>query len=402
MSQGIFAGLDKEESMPVWMSHGDQVTRLPGGFRVDATSASCATAAVSDPTRRIYGVQFHPEVTHTAIGKQLLRNYVCTICACRATWSMGCFLQQAVRAIQAEVGPSAHVIGGISGGVDSTVGALLLHRAIGDRFHGILVDNGLLRHDEARHVMTRLALHGIALHLVDASAEFLAALAGVSDPERKRKAIGHKFIEVFEREAHQFSEAAYLFQGTLYPDVIESVSVKGPSQTIKSHHNVGGLLDCMHLKLLEPLRELFKDEVRALGLELGLDRASVYRHPFPGPGLGIRVMGCVEESQLDLLRRADSIYMEELREAGVYGEISQAGCILLPVRTVGVMGDCRTYEQTLALRAVVTTDFMTAECYPMEYSLLRKISNRIINEVRGVNRVVYDISSKPPATIEWE
>ncbi|MDX9752910.1 MAG: glutamine-hydrolyzing GMP synthase [bacterium] len=396
----LFDNLPPE--IQVWMSHGDKVLELPAGFCDIAHTANSEHAAIANLERNIFGIQFHPEVSHTPLGKTILGNFARNICGCAADWSMGSFVEEAIERIREQVGDGT-VVGAVSGGVDSTVAAVLMHKAIGKQFHGFLVDNGVLRKNEAAQVMDRLVNRlGINLTLVDASDLFLSRLAGVSDPEKKRKIIGNTFIEVFEEEAHKLGQAAFLLQGTLYPDVIESISFKGPSATIKSHHNVGGLLEDMKLKLIEPLRELFKDEVRQLGLALGLDEDSVYRQPFPGPGLAIRVLGEVTREDLDILREADVIYIEEIRKAGLYKEIGQAFAVLLPVRSVGVMGDSRTYEKVIALRAVQTTDYMTADWYPMPDELLRRAANRIINEVRGVNRVVYDISSKPPSTIEWE
>jgi len=355
------------------------------------------------PSRRIFGLQFHPEVQHTPNGVDMLRNFVSGICGCAGDWSMAGFVDEAIATIRKTVGETGRVIGAVSGGVDSTVAAVLLNRAIGDRFHAVLVDNGLLRKDEAVNVVKRLRDEcGVSLTCVDAADEFLGRLEGVSDPEKKRKIIGNTFIEVFEREAERIGKCDFLLQGTLYPDVIESVSFRGPSATIKSHHNVGGLLDVMRLKLIEPLRELFKDEVRGLGMAMDLPRESVYRHPFPGPGLAIRILGSVDRESCDLLREADFIYLEELRRTGEYDKIGQAFAVLLPCKSVGVMGDSRTYERVLALRAAATSDFMTAKAHRMPYEILETVSSRIINEVRGINRVVYDTTSKPPGTIEWE
>lgn len=396
----LFANLPPNTS--VWMSHGDKVLSLPEGFHDIAVTSNSEHAAVHSPERNYYGIQFHPEVSHTPLGKTILENFVLRICNCNADWSMGSFLEESIRSIRERVGDEI-VIGAVSGGVDSTVAAVLMHRAIGDRFHAFLVDNGVLRLREAEQVMHRLRDGmGINLKRIDASDLFLDKLKRISDPETKRKIIGNTFIEVFEEEARKLDDARFLLQGTLYPDVIESVSFKGPSATIKTHHNVGGLLEDMKLELIEPLRELFKDEVRALGLELGVNHENVYRHPFPGPGLAIRILGEITREGLDLLRKADHIYISELKEAGLYGSIGQAFCVLLPVRSVGVMGDSRTYEQVVALRAVETTDYMTADWFPIPTDVLKRISNRIINEVRGINRVVYDVSSKPPSTIEWE
>ncbi|MBI1388905.1 MAG: glutamine-hydrolyzing GMP synthase [bacterium] len=400
-AEPLFKGLP--EHIQVWMSHGDKVLSLPDGFSDIARTSNSEHAAVCDPRRNWFGIQFHPEVSHTPMGKTILENFVCGVCGCARDWTMGSFLEETIERIRQTVGESETVIGAVSGGVDSTVAAVLMHKAIGSRFHAILVDNGVLRMKEAEQVMARLRDRmGINLHLIDAGETFMKKLYGVTDPESKRKIIGNTFIEVFEIEAKRIGDVNYLLQGTLYPDVIESVSFKGPSATIKTHHNVGGLLEDMELKLIEPLRELFKDEVRALGLELGLDEESVYRHPFPGPGLAIRILGEITRDRLEILRHADHIYMGELKEAGLYRDIGQAFAVLLPVRSVGVMGDSRTYEQVIALRAVQTTDYMTADWYPIPTEVLKRISNRIINEVRGVNRVVYDVSSKPPSTIEWE
>ncbi len=396
----LFAHLS--DQLQVWMSHGDKVQELPAGFHSIAHTSNSDFAAIGDSQRNIFGIQFHPEVTHTPQGKIILRNFVMDICKCKADWTMGSFVEEAINKIRKQVGDGS-VIGAVSGGVDSTVAAVLMHRAIGERFHGFLIDNGLLRLNEAEQVMERLhGRWGINLTLVDASDRFLANLEGVENPEKKRRIIGNTFIEVFEEEAEKLGEVDFLLQGTLYPDVIESVSFKGPSATIKTHHNVGGLLQNMRLQLIEPLRELFKDEVRQLGLELGLDETAVFRQPFPGPGLAVRILGEITENQLDILRQADAIYLNEIRAAGLYRDIGQSFAVLLPIRSVGVMGDSRTYEQVIALRAVQTMDYMTADWYPLPFELLRRVSNRIINEVRGVNRVVYDISSKPPSTIEWE
>jgi GMP synthase (glutamine-hydrolysing) len=387
---------------PVWMSHGDRVERLPDGFRTVGRSDNCAHAAIVDPERRMWGVQFHPEVYHTPRGTEVLSAFV-DLCGFSRDWTMAAFVDEAVQKVLARVGNEGHVICGLSGGVDSSVAALIVERAIGSRLHCVFVDNGLLRKDERREVETMFAgrLHN-PLRVVDASESFLAALAGVTDPEVKRKRIGATFIDVFEAEAKSLGGADFLVQGTLYPDVIESVSFKGPSATIKTHHNVGGLPERMNMGVVEPLRELFKDEVRRLGLELGLPEEMIWRHPFPGPGLAVRVLGEVTRERCDLLREADAIIIEEIRAAGLYRELWQVFGVLLPVSSVGVMGDGRTYENALAVRAVQSTDAMTADWARLPYDVLARISNRIINEVRGINRVCYDISSKPPATIEWE
>lgn len=391
---------DVPETFSVWMSHGDLVTQLPPLFIPIAETDNCSFAAIYAKPH-IYGLQFHPEVTHTEYGLQILKNFVVHICHCRCDWTMEDFIEQCIASIRQQVG-SAKVIGAVSGGVDSTVAAVLTSRAIGTQFEALLVDNGLLRRDEANQVVHRLRdTCGVQLRYVDASSLFLQLLQGVVDPEEKRKIIGNTFIKVFEKEASA-SGASFLLQGTLYPDVIESSSHGGPSVTIKTHHNVGGLPDKMNLKLLEPLRELFKDEVRAVGKLLGIPEDSIYRHPFPGPGLAIRILGQVDQHRLEILRHADSIYIEELKSANLYRCISQAFAVLLPVKAVGVMGDTRSYEDVVALRAVETVDYMTAKWYPIPATVLEKISSRIVNEVKGVNRVVYDITSKPPATIEWE
>ncbi|MDR0577865.1 MAG: glutamine-hydrolyzing GMP synthase [Candidatus Accumulibacter sp.] len=389
--------------LDVWMSHGDKVTELPPGFEATASNDSCQIAAMADERRKFHGVQFHPEVTHTRQGKEILARFAHEICACGRDWNMPDYVDEAIGKVRAQVGEE-EVILGLSGGVDSSVVAALLHRAIGDRLTCVFVDNGLLRLDEARQVMQTFARNlGVKVVHVDAAQRFMERLAGVTDPEQKRKIIGREFIEVFQEEARKLPNARWLAQGTIYPDVIESAGSKTKkAHTIKSHHNVGGLPETLDLKLLEPLRELFKDEVRELGVALGLPHAMVYRHPFPGPGLGVRILGEVRPEYADLLRRADAIFIEELRAAGWYDAVSQAFVVFLPVRSVGVMGDGRTYDHVVALRAVQTQDFMTAHWAELPYSLLGRVSNRIINEVRGINRVVYDISGKPPATIEWE
>jgi len=394
---------EKHGLLDVWMSHGDKVTALPAGFRIIASNESTPIAGMADDSRGFYGVQFHPEVTHTRQGGAILERFVHGICGCGTDWNMPDYLAEAAEKIRREVGRE-EVLLGLSGGVDSAVAAALIHRAIGDQLTCVFVDTGLLRLNEAAQVMETFARHlGVKVDLVGASDRFLSALAGVSDPETKRKIIGREFVEVFQAEAKKFKNVKWLAQGTIYPDVIESAGAKTKkAHTIKSHHNVGGLPETLHLKLLEPLRELFKDEVRELGLALGLPRDMVFRHPFPGPGLGVRILGEVKREFADLLRRADAIFIDELRSAGWYDKVAQAFAVFLPVRAVGVMGDGRTYEHVVSLRAVQTTDFMTAHWAPLPHELLAKVSNRIINEVRGINRVVYDVSSKPPATIEWE
>jgi GMP synthase (glutamine-hydrolysing) len=400
----LFAGIGAiDHREPVWMSHGDKVTAVPEGFHVIATSEGSPFAGIADETRRFYGVQFHPEVVHTPRGATLLRNFVRGVAGLKGDWSMAAFRQEEVARIREQVG-AGRVICGLSGGVDSSVAAVLIHEAIGDQLTCVFVDTGLLRLNEAEQVVSLFRNHyNIPLIHVDASKEFLGALDGVSDPETKRKTIGRLFVEVFDREAAKIEGAGFLAQGTLYPDVIESVSARGgPSAVIKSHHNVGGLPEYMKLKLVEPLRELFKDEVRALGRELGLDEAFVGRHPFPGPGLAIRIPGEVSAEKVAVLQQADAIYLEEIRKAGLYDKIWQAFAVLLPVKTVGVMGDARTYENVCALRAVTSTDGMTADFFEFPWEVLGRVATRIVNEVRGVNRVVYDVTSKPPGTIEWE
>ncbi|HYA75616.1 MAG TPA: glutamine-hydrolyzing GMP synthase [Burkholderiaceae bacterium] len=392
-----------EGLLDVWMSHGDKVEQMPAGFTLMASTDNCPIAGMADESRRFYGVQFHPEVTHTRQGQAILTRFVRQICGCRGDWNMPDYVNEAVAHIRKQVGTD-EVILGLSGGVDSSVAAVLIHRAIGHQLTCVFVDNGLLRLGEAQQVIETFERH-LGLHLihVDASDRFLGKLSGVSDPESKRKIIGREFVEVFQQEAAKCAKARWLAQGTIYPDVIESAGAKSKKAvTIKSHHNVGGLPESLHLKLLEPLRELFKDEVRELGLALGLPEDMVHRHPFPGPGLGVRILGEIKREYADLLRRADAIFIEELRASGWYERTSQAFAVFLPVRSVGVMGDGRTYDWVVALRAVQTQDFMTAHWAPLPHELLARVSNRIINEVRGINRVVYDISSKPPATIEWE
>ena len=395
--------------LKVWMSHGDKVVELPPGFKVMASTPSCPIAGMADESRGFYSVQFHPEVTHTVQGARILSRFVLDICACRPDWVMGNYIDEAVAKIREQVGHE-EVILGLSGGVDSSVAAALIHRAIGDQLNCVFVDTGLLRLNEGAQVVDTFQAHmGMKLVHVDARQRFMDALAGEADPEAKRKIIGREFVHVFQEQAGVLTRAKWLAQGTIYPDVIESAGAKtGKAKTIKSHHNVGGLPDTLHLKLLEPLRELFKDEVRELGVELGLPREMVYRHPFPGPGLGVRILGEVKAEFADLLREADAIFIEELRNTNGpdgrswYDLTSQAFAVFLPVRSVGVMGDGRTYEWVVALRAVQTQDFMTAHWAHLPHEFLGRVSNRIINEVRGINRVVYDISGKPPATIEWE
>ncbi|KAF8630223.1 hypothetical protein AX15_003048 [Amanita polypyramis BW_CC] len=412
-TDALFEGLGDE--MQVWMSHGDQLSRLPQDFRVIGRTKTAPYAAVAHNKRPLYGIQFHPEVTHSPKGREVLGRFILNICGCKRNWNMEEFIGKEIARIRQICGPKGRVIGAVSGGVDSTVAAKLMHEAIGDRFHAIMVDNGVLRLNEAQQVRTMLNENlGVNLTVVDASDLFLSRLEGVDDPEKKRKIIGNTFINVFEEEAAKIESTAekeeeqssntdskgrveWLLQGTLYPDVIESISFKGPSATIKTHHNVGGLLKDMKLKLIEPLRELFKDEVRALGRLLSIPEHLIERHPFPGPGLAIRILGPVTRDQVKLLQLADNIYIEEIRKAGLYNKIAQAFAVLLPVRAVGVMGDQRTYEQVIALRAVQTEDFMTADWYVFPPAVLKHISSRITNEVVGINRVTYDISSKPPA-----
>lgn len=411
----LFEGLGEE--MQVWMSHGDQLSQPPPDFHVIGHTRTAPYAALAHNTKPLYGIQFHPEVTHSPRGKELIAKFILSICKCRQNWTMEEFIGKEISRIRDICGEKGRVIGAVSGGVDSTVAAKLMHEAIGDRFHAIMVDNGVLRLNEAQQVNEMLNKDlGVNLTVVDASDLFLSRLEGVEDPEQKRKIIGNTFINVFEEEAAKIEAAAdeeekagaaakgrveWLLQGTLYPDVIESISFKGPSATIKTHHNVGGLLKDMKLKLIEPLRELFKDEVRALGRLLSIPAPLVQRHPFPGPGLAIRILGPVTRDQVNILQHADSIYIEEIRKADLYDQISQAFAVLLPVKAVGVMGDQRTYEQVIALRAVQSEDFMTADWFVFPADVLRRISSRITNEVAGINRVTYDISSKPPATVEW-
>lgn len=406
----LLAGLaDADNTMEVWMSHGDKVSRLPEGFEVVGHTPSCPFAIMQNTAKNFFGVQFHPEVTHTVKGRELLNHFVLDICQAQPSWTMPNYIDEAIAKIREQVG-SDEVILGLSGGVDSSVAAALIHRAIGDQLTCVFVDHGLLRLNEGKMVMDMFARNlGVKVIHVDAAADFMGKLAGETDPEKKRKIIGAEFVEVFQQESGKLVNAKWLAQGTIYPDVIESAGAKTKkAHAIKSHHNVGGLPEDMHLQLLEPLRDLFKDEVRELGVALGLPREMVYRHPFPGPGLGVRILGEVKAEYADLLRRADDIFIQELRnfkdENGVswYDKTSQAFAVFLPVKSVGVMGDGRTYEYVVALRAVVTNDFMTAHWAHLPYDLLGTVSNRIINEVRGINRVVYDVSGKPPATIEWE
>ncbi len=394
---------DVKNNSQVWMSHGDRIAKVPAGFHATAFTDNSPVAAIENSIDKIYALQFHPEVAHTHEGLKILQNFLYGVCGCKKIWEVELLAEHGVAAVQEQVGPNGKVICGLSGGVDSSVVAVLIHKAIGDRLTCVFIDNGLLRTGERDKVeQTFRDNFKINLDVVDASERFLTALEGVEDPELKRKTIGRIFIEVFEEEAKKGGNFSFLAQGTLYPDVIESVSFKGPSAVIKSHHNVGGLPEKMNLKLVEPLRELFKDEVRALGLEMGLPEEVIRRQPFPGPGLAIRILGPVTREGLTLLRKADQIIIEEIKSAGLYNEIWQSFAVLLPVKTVGVMGDARTYENVIGIRAVSSSDGMTADWVRLPYDLLGTMSNRIINEVEGVNRVVYDISSKPPGTIEWE
>lgn len=396
----LLKGISNNAQM--WMSHGDSLSKMPDGFETIANTENAPICAIANIEKRIYGVQFHPEVHHSLEGKKVLENFVRSICGCVDTWNAESFIDQAIQDIRDKVGDEK-VICGLSGGVDSTVAAVLIHKAIGDQLHCIHIDSGLMRMNESREIYDLFKKHfDISIEVINGHDTFYGGLAGVSDPEQKRKVIGKAFIDLFDGATQGLDSAKWLAQGTLYPDVIESVSVKGPSATIKSHHNVGGLPEKMNLKLLEPFRELFKDEVREVGRMLGIPEWFVKRHPFPGPGLGIRILGEISEDKIEILQRADAIYLEEITKAGLYDEIWQAFAVLLPVKSVGVMGDERTYEFTCAIRAVTSTDGMTAEWYPMPYDVLEKISSRIINEIKGINRVVYDITSKPPGTIEWE
>lgn len=400
-SKGIFAGFSKDEPITVWMSHGDRIERMPSGYISLAITSNSPVAAMADSAFRRFGVQFHPEVVHTPRGREILANFLFEICGSKGLWTMSSFIEATIKQIRERV-RDGRVVCGLSGGVDSSVVAVLLHKALGDRVVSIFVNNGVLRKNEPEEVVQTFTRMGIPIRYVDASDRFLSKLAGVTEPEQKRKIIGSEFIAVFEQEARQLPNVTYLAQGTLYPDVIESVSYKGPSATIKSHHNVGGLPERMNLELIEPLRELFKDEVRELARELNLPQSIIIRQPFPGPGLAIRILGEVTKERVNVLQHADAIIQEEMLASSFYEQIWQSFGILLPVRTVGVMGDERTYENVIVLRVVQSIDGMTADWVSLPSDLLGRISNRIINEVRGVNRVVYDISSKPPSTIEWE
>lgn len=401
-NDNLFFDLQKPDCQTVWMSHGDRIDRMPDGFKTIAHSDNSPVAAMVSVSGKRIGVQFHPEVAHTPEGRKMLENFLFRICQCQPTWTMSSFIKKTINSLRKKIGDE-RVICGLSGGVDSSVTAVLLHKAIGDKLSCILVDNGLMRNNEVEEVMEVFQRHyGIDLHMVDASENFLKLLENVTDPEEKRKIIGREFIAVFEKKAKELGKAKYLAQGTLYPDVIESISFKGPSATIKSHHNVGGLPEIMNLALVEPFRELFKDEVREVGTELGLHRELVMRQPFPGPGLAVRILGEITQNRLEILRNSEDIVIDEIRKAGLYEKVWQSFAVLLPIKTVGVMGDERTYENVIAVRVVDSRDAMTADWSKVPYEVLGRISNRIINSVKGVNRVVYDISSKPPSTIEWE